>query len=344
MKFKDDTFFKIIRSFLTTYLPKQKCYSFNTIKSYKETLNLLIDYLQDEKQIPITQISFEYLDNITICSYLDWLQETRGCSISTRNQRLMVLRSFFKYAGMVDSSYIILQSEVSKVPVKKCTSTIVEYMSEKALQALLQQPLNSKYGIRDRFFMILMYDTAARCGEMLNLKVKDIQVQPKSSIVQLTGKGSKTRLVPIMDKTVEHFRYYLDKFHPIEIRKNDDYLFYTIIHGIKNQMSPDNVASFMNRYGKLAKQSCDEVPNKVHPHQLRHTRAIHLYRGGMPLPLLSEFLGHSDVNTTRIYAYADTEMKRLAIQKITMKNDTLPLEQPVWENNDNLIRKLYGLR
>lgn len=345
MKLKDDVLFKLIRSFLTVYLTKQKCCSLNTTKSYKETINLLLDYLQTEKQVPLLQISFDHLTSDNICNFLDWLQEYRGCSISTRNQRLMALKSFFKYAGMMDPSCVALQLELSKVPVKKDKSSIVEFMSEKALQTLLQQPsADSIRGIRDRFFMILMYDTAARCGEMLNLKVNDIQLKPKGSIVYLTGKGSKMRVVPIMDRTLEHYRYYLDRFHPLQTRESDDYLFYTTIHGIKNQMSPDNVASFMKRYGELAKQSCSEIPDKVHPHQLRHTRAIHLYRGGMPLPLLAEFLGHADMTTTHIYAYADTEMKRAAIQKIDQKSNLVPSEQPIWVNDDEMIRKLYGLR
>lgn len=345
MKLKDDTLFKLIRSFLTIYLPKQKCYSLNTTKSYKETLNLLLDYLQTEKQIPLSQISFDHLNAATICSFLDWLQENRGCGVSTRNQRLTALKSFIKYAGMMDCACVALQSELAKVPIKKDASKIVEFLSEKAMQTLLQQPsAGSRYGMRDRFFMILMYDTAARCGEMLSLKVKDIQLQPKGSIVYLTGKGSKMRVVPIMDKTADHVRHYLDRFHPLQTRVNDDYLFYTIIHGIKNQMSPDNVASFMKRYGELVKQSCPEIPGKVHPHQLRHTRAIHLYRGGMPMPLIAEFLGHADMSTSQIYAYADTEMKRAAIQKVDQNSNLSSTEQPIWVNDDEMIRKLYGLK
>ncbi len=346
MKLKDEAFFKLIRSFLTIYLPKQKCCSVNTTKSYKETLNLLLDYLQTEKQIPLSQISFDHLNATTICSFLDWLQENRGCGVSTRNQRLAALKSFIKYTGVMDCTYVALYAELAKVPIKKEASKIVKFLSEKAMEILLQQPsAGSKCGMRDRFFMILMYDTAARCGEMLSLRIKDIQLQPKGSMVYLTGKGTKMRVVPMMDKTVEHYRHYLDQFHPHLTRDSDDYLFYTTIHGVKNQMSPDNVASFMKRYGELAKQSCPEIPDKVHPHQVRHTRAIHLYRGGMPMPLIAEFLGHADMSTSQIYAYADTEMKRAAIQKADQKSNlVVPAEQPIWVNDDEMIRKLYGLK
>lgn len=147
-----------------------------------------------------------------------------------------------------------------------------------------------------------------------------------------------------MQKTVQHYHSYLAQFHPEETRSGDNLLFYTTIHGKTGQMSPDNVAYFMKSYGEKAKAECSGIPNRVHPHQLRHTRAIHLYRGGMPLALLSEFLGHANISTTQIYAYADTEMKRKAIQKACpLNNEPINNETPIWENNDDMLRKLYGL-
>ena len=107
-------------------------------------------------------------------------------------------------------------------------------------------------------------------------------------------------------------------------------------------MSIDNVEKFVKKYGEMAKEICNEVPKRVHPHQLRHTRSIHLYRGGMPLALLSEFLGHVEIETTRVYAYADTEMKRKAIEKATINDDNLK-EEPIWINDEETLKKLYGL-
>jgi site-specific recombinase XerD len=104
-----------------------------------------------------------------------------------------------------------------------------------------------------------------------------------------------------MAKTVKHLNRYLDSFHPLSTRKNEDLLFYTVIHERRNQMSPDSVAAFMKKYGRQAQATCDEMPRNVHPHQLRHTRAIGLYRNGVPLILVSEILGHADINTTQVY-------------------------------------------
>ena len=150
------------------------------------------------------------------------------------------------------------------------------------------------------------------------------------------------RIVPISPSVVELLKTYLDKVHPTEQRKSDDYLFFTIHHARKSRMSTDAVNLFMKKYGEMARQTCLEVPERVHPHQLRHSRAMHLYRAGMPLVLLSEFLGHADVNTTRIYAWADTEMKRQAIQKVSGDTGRIHIE-PIWVNDEEMIKRLYGL-
>jgi integrase len=108
-------------------------------------------------------------------------------------------------------------------------------------------------------------------------------------------------------------------------------------------MSADAVAAFMKKYGKSARAACPEVPERVHPHQLRHTRAIHYYRGGMPLALVAEQLGHASAETTKIYAYADSNMKRTAIEKIEQSKGT-PTIIPVWESNEEMILQLVGLK
>ncbi len=343
MKLKDEMLFKTIKEFLTIYLPKQKCYSQNTIKSYKIALNLFLEYMETEGNTPLHNMSFLDINKTNITSFLDWLQEIRHSSASTRNQRLMALRSFSSYAASLNINHIHLQLEVAKIPIQKTSKRIVEFLSQDALKTLLSQPDSTRHiGIRNRFFMILMYDTAARCQEILDLKLEDFELTRKSPFVYLHGKGDKIRTVPIMNKTVDHLNKYLDEYHPYQNRKNSDYLFYTVIHNQRNQMSTDNVEKFIKKYGEMAKSQCNEIPDRVHPHQLRHTRSIHLYRGGMPLALLSEFLGHVEIETTRVYAYADTDMKRKAIEKATT-DDAYYEEEPVWTNDKETLKKLYGL-
>ena len=342
---KDERLFGLIRDFLTVYLPKQKSCSENTVKAYKEALNLLFDYVKSVTGLPLAEITFEKITSQIILEFLDWLENSRSCSVSTRNHRLSCIRSFYRYAGNMDMTVTTYISDVQKVPIKKLPSSqSVKYFSEDALKIILDQPdINTLNGIRNLFFMILLYDTGARNQEILDLKVSDIHASGKNSYVLVTGKGRKTRIVPIMQKTVEHFNRYVNLFCDGKI--TDDPLFYIIRKGVKQKMSDDNVSKFIKAYGVSARAVSNLVPENLHPHMFRHARAIHLYRGGMPLALVSEWLGHAQLETTLIYAYADTNMKREAIEKATSKSNPLISSdvKPMWQDDESMIKRLYGL-
>jgi integrase/recombinase XerD len=337
-------FFTAVRRFLADYLPEQRCCSPNTIRSYRQALNLFVGYLRTTRGMAVADIDFPRIDRHVVIEFLDWLQRERGCAAATRDQRLMALRSFFSYAGFLDCAHVALSLELAAVPAKKTPGKIVEWLTEAALQALLQQPdLTTTAGRRNQVFMILMYDAAARCGELLGLRVRDLRLDTAHPVVYLHGKGCKTRIVPVLARTVEHCRQHLRQCHGGEPAGSDAYMFFTTIHGQRQPMSADTVAAFLNTYAQSAHATCPEIPQRVHPHVLRHTRAMHLYRQGLPLALLADYLGHASIESTRIYAYADTEMKRIAIEKADpLRNQTLP-SQPIWAGDEDMILKLSGL-
>ena len=156
----------------------------------------------------------------------------------------------------------------------------------------------------------------------------------------LHGKGNKVRCIPLMSKTIVHLKEYLKHFHPAATRDVNQYLFHTKIKGKTDRMSEDSVAWMLKKYGEAARLECPEVPERIHPHQIRHARAQHLYQDGMPLSYIAEFLGHASINTTNVYASADTSMMRAAIEKASNSENT---EQPIWRKNEAMISKLCGL-
>jgi len=338
-------FFDTIRSYLLEYLPQQKCRSENTVKAHKNTLNLFVSYLRTVRQLKVANIKFSIINRQLVIDFLNWLTDVRGCSLSSRNQRLSILRTFFEYAGQLDCTQIALEVSIKKIPTANHPKPMVDFLSENALKVLLSQPVTTKLnGIRDRAFMSMLYDTAARCSELLDMRISDLKLNVAHPVAYLRGKGEKIRAVPIMPKTVEHCRQYLQIFHPKAKLKSSDYLFYTTIHGERHRMSPDTVAQFMKKYGEKARKVCPEVPERVHPHQLRHTRAIHIYRDGTPLVLVGEYLGHVNPATTKIYAYADTEMKRKALAKSDAQRSSVTDVVPMWRDNEDMILKLAGLQ
>lgn len=187
----------------------------------------------------------------------------------------------------------------------------------------------------------MLYDSGCRDQEILDLKLADIQLSGDTSILNVVGKGTKFRNIPISKEVTAMYGQYAAIFHPD--RKIDDYLFYTTRKDVTGKMSSDNVARFLNVYEKKARKSKPDMPH-LHPHLFRHARAMHLYQAGMPLPLISEWLGHSQLETSMIYAYADTEMKRAAVGKIiNEENPVFTNEKFKYQDDDEMIKKLYGL-
>ena len=324
----------------------QKSSSSHTIKSYKETLNAFLTFLCSYLQKPLKDISFSSVTPDSINAFLQWLEVERGCKTSTLNHHLSVIRAFLKYAGIREPVYNDCYLSAGQVVRRKEeTKYIVKHFNDDALRAMLFQPNPAiKNEHRDQFYMILLYDTGARNSELLNLRLQDVVIDTSTPYIIIRGKGKKIRSVPIMMETVRHFESYIKRFH--KTTDPDSLLFYTIIHRQIQRMSEDKVARFIQKYATKAKAVCPTVPEKVTPHMFRHSRALSLYRKGVPLPLIAEWLGHSNLETTLIYAYADTEMKRAAIEKAIGQNHPLRSTETFIEEHlldDDMIKKLYGL-
>lgn len=267
---------------------------------------------------------------------MKWAEQFKTEKNLSRLNRVSVIRELAKYMNSVGEQAYLLPLQLTK----KSGRHIPYIYSKEDLSKLFKEIDSLQPSLRAPTKHLVV--SVARCQELVDAKIHDLSIRKTHATICLTGKGNKLRIVPISPSVVELLKTYLDKAHPTEQRQSDDYLFFTTHHGRKSRMSTDAVNLFMKKYGEMARRACPEVPERVHPHQLRHSRAMHLYRAGMPLVLLAEFLGHADVNTTRIYAWADTEMKRQAIQKVSKvtEGDTI---EPIWANDEELIKRLYGL-
>ena len=338
-----DTFLKHLRDWFTVFLPRQRAASPHTIESARRAWNMLLRHVCDTHQITVDKITFLMLDRGCITGFLQQTRTERNWTAATYNQRLACIRSFFKYAATAEPTLAIYLADLAGIPLMKAPAAKpVSHMSHQAIKALLGQPdPASRTGLRDQFFMILMYDTAARDAEMLAATIGDIDA--KRLTIDLIGKGSKPRRIPITKETAAHYRQYSAAFHPDPQR--GDPLFYTVHSHRKTPMSDDNAARIIRLHAQAPTERAPRYPTGAHPHMLRHSRAMHLYQAGMPLALLTEWLGHADPETTLIYAHADTEMKRQAIQKATANGAPTPQPtQAVWHDNEDILNRLLGLR
>ena len=179
----------------------------------------------------------------------------------------------------------------------------------------MQQPPNTKMGLRDRVIMILLYDSAIRLDELLSLTIKDLSINTDNPYIRISGKGNKERIVAITLRTAEHLKQYLSIYHKQDLNTNN-YLFITKIKGAIDKMSSGNVERFIRQYADSAREECSQIPLKVYPHMFRRTRATDLYQNGVELELVSRILGHSSTETTKVYAKPSIEMLRKAIESV----------------------------
>ena len=326
--------------YLETYLPRQMGRSPETIRSYRDSLSLFRKYLYDNKGQSISNFGFADCSRELLLEYIAWLKE-QGISPATCNVRLSAIKNYVQYAADCDVSLQSIALLVSKVPGQKIPKREKLLLSEKALSALFAQPNESKIGIRNRTIMILLYDAAIRVSELTGLHVNDVNLDTLS--VHVIGKGNKERTVAITRKTVEHIRKYLSVYKPENPNNLDGWLFFTVIKGRTGQISVSTIERFLQKYADQARKACPEMPARVYPHLLRAERATHLYRDGVESALISKMLGHSSVETTKIYAQPTLDQKREAMEKIQSPENRE--EKPLWDTGgeDDLAR-LCGLR
>jgi len=336
---KPTDFAKHLTEFLSVYLPLQKNSSKNTIYSYRDTFKLLIRYCQEKQSIPAERITMDILSNKLITSFLQWLENERKCSISSRNQRLAAVHSFFRYVQAEEPSGMFHFQKIIAIPIKKAKKTVVEHLAPEAMKLLLEQPdKHTPKGRRHLTLMSILYDTGARVQELIDVRVCDV-ILDNPAVITLTGKGDKTRRVPIMKNAVLLLQNYLTENKLNKPGKNEYPLFINKQH---NKLTKEGVAYIVAKYVESARKISTIVPPKVKVHMFRHSKAMHLLQAGVNLIYIRDFLGHVDLKTTEIYARTDTETKRKAIENAYP--DLIDSNLPDWSKDQALLSWLSELR
>ena len=327
--------------FLTKYLSGEKNMSTNTIAVYRDTFRLFLLFCDEKKGISPDQITISLLTKELITDYLDWLEQERECSIATRNQRLSSIHGFIKYVQKESPDNLFALQRIMGISSRKTGKTIIPYLTEGELKILFQQPdIETKQGKRDLVLLTLMYDSAARVQELADLKVKNIRLN-SPAVITLNGKGNKTRQVPILGKTKDLLSGYLEehKKYPWGIAIADAPVFYNQKH---QQLTRWGISYILNVYVELAKKDIGfTVKFPITPHVLRHSKAMGMLKSGINLIYIRDFLGHSNVTTTEVYARADNEMKRKALEE--SYKELYTDEMPKWEDDENLMQWLKNL-
>lgn len=277
---KPTDFAKYLTEFLAGYLPEQKNVSKNTIRSYRDTFKLLIAYCQEIKGIPSERITLNLLSSEWITGFLGWLEGERKCSISTRNQRLAALHSFFRYVQAEEPAGMFHFQKVTAIPIKRVKRTVVEYLTPEAMKLLLEQPdKHTPRGRRDLTLISVLYDSGARVQELIDMRVCDVTLHVPA-VLTLTGKGNKSRRVPLMKNAASLLQSYLMENKLDKPWKNEQPLFTNSQH---HKLTRKGVTYILSKYVESARKTSTLLPHKVNNHMLRHSKAMHLLRAGVNL-------------------------------------------------------------
>ena len=333
-------FSKYISSFLNHYLIHERGASNNTIKSYSYTFLLFINYMHDVKNIQVEKLTLSHITKPVIVEFLDWLQSKRNCSNNTRNQRLSAISSFIKYVQYMDPSTLYESRQILSIPLKKTEGHIITYLTTSGIELLLKQPDVSKNkGIRDLALLSLMYESAARVQEIIDLTPSSLFIRTTPYRVELYGKGNKYRTVPLPQKEVQILLAYMTRYQLLNSENAQRPLFQ---NAQGQKMTRNGINNILIRNAKMAKGKNEIlIPAGLSCHSIRHSKAMGLLESKVQLIHIRDFLGHKSVLTTEIYARMNSQYTFEAI-KNAYKNITTE-ELPIWKDNDRVLTMLKGL-
>ncbi len=325
-----------IRRFLLEHLVGERNLSRNTQRSYRDTIALLMPFISCRARKPVDQISAIDLSADRVRLFLADLEQTRGCSIATRNQRLTAIHALVRFVGLRSPEHIGWSGEIRTIPLKKTSTKPVPYLEKPEMDALLNAPDQcTAQGRRDYVLLLFLYNSGTRADEAAQLLIRDLQLSLSErdySSVQIRGKGNKLRQCPLWPHTAQLLKAITDG------RASTERVF---LNRLRQPMTRFGVHAMVQRYAMgVSKKIPAMAAKRVSPHSIRHTCATHLLRSGVDINTIRAWLGHVSVDTTNIYAETDLEMKAKALAHCEVKG---PKRTKRWRDDVGLIAFLKSL-
>lgn len=316
-------------SFFTMYLPTRRDLSDNTISSYRDTFKLMLSFSESVKNIPADKLKLKDFTESFVSEFINWLSESRGNGAATQKQRLAAIHVFVNYLKTRVPDYLLEYQRILDIRVIMHRQPDVGHFTAPQVEAILAAPNTSDpYERRDMVLLSLMYDSAARVQEICDLTVKDLRLR-KPYAVSITGKGDKTATVPLMKETANVLKKYLSDTKLDRPEKCDSPLF---SNHRGEKLTRAGVTYILKKYCNRVRENDPSFPEKISPHMLQ---------AGIDLTYIRDFLRHSQITTTQIYAKADVEMRRAIIEEAAPK--VVP-DLPDWRNDTSLMAMLNNIK
>lgn len=299
-----------LQAFFTDRLARHKRASEHTIAAYRDTMRLLLAFIQQRTKTSPAKLDWAQLDGPAILAFLDDLEHRRGNTIRTRNARLTAIRSLFAYASLRHPEHAASIAQVLAIPAKRFEKATITYLTEAETQALLAAPDQDSWeGRRDVVLMLTAIQTGLRISELLGLNRGDITLGAGAN-VRCEGKGRKHRAVPLNEPVRQALAGWLTR-----TPTGADRPVFTTRGG--RRLSSDAARSRLDLHTRKAAEHCPSLAGrKLHPHVSRHTAAMNLLHAGVDTTVIALWLGHTDVRSTNAYLHADMAIKEKALAQV----------------------------
>lgn len=328
---------RALRDYFSDHLPRVRGMSPHTLRSYRDSVILLLRHVAAQRRIPVDKLDISDLDAGLIVAFLQDLEDKRGSSVATRNVRLAAIHALFRYLAASDPARIDQSQRILGVPFKRTRARPVEYLEYEEIQAVLGSiPRTTASGRRDYAMLSTMFNTGARVQEILDLRPCDLRLG-RPAHVRLVGKGRKERVCPLWPQTADLLKNLLAESATVADSTRPLFL-----NSRGQPLTRFGVRYLLRKHCDRARTTAPSLKRKrLHPHSMRHSSAIHLLKSGVDFVTISQWLGHASVNTTNRYATIDIEMKRAAIAKAQPPHKNRRTSQ--WRKDGSLLAWLEVL-
>jgi integrase/recombinase XerD len=321
-----------LRRFLVEHIVTERNLARNTRTSYRDTFSLLLPFVSRNLRKPVDRLAVRDLTSVLVLQFLAHIEEDRGCSARTRNQRLAAIRAFARFIGSRDPAHVEWCGHIRAIASKKSTPTSVGWLTRTEMEAMLAGPdRKTRRGRSEYALLLFLYNTGARVSEATHLQVRDLQIGRGNGghdLATLHGKGGKTRQCPLWPETE---RVLADESTG---RAGEDAVFIS------------RLGTPFTRFGvyRLIERCAARVPElagrMITPHVIRHTTACHLVLAGVDINTIRAWLGHVSISTTNIYAEIDLTLKANAVALCEVGQ---PRHARSWKANKDLMAFLKSL-
>jgi site-specific recombinase XerD len=299
-------------SFFEEYLPEKRGLSTHTLRSYRDAIVLWMQFAAQDAGKRLESLAIGDLSAERVERFLAHLEADRANGIATRNARLAALHTFVRHLGTKHPEQLGLVQSILNIPFKRGAPEVpIDYPETGDIQALLDHiDRGTPTGRRDYALFALMFNTGARVQEVLDLRVRDLRLDPPEQ-VRLHGKGEKIRLCPLWPRTAKLLRDLIASQVPDGPDRAASLVFRNRNGG---QLTRFGVRYLLRKH--LPEYRSAAQGRRIHPHSLRHATAVHLLKSGVEFATISQWLGHASLATTMRYARADLDLKRQALSQV----------------------------